>query len=307
MAASMRPRGVSTRWRGGKQSRCGGIAAALIALFLAALPFHRELDEGRDAAAQLRRCFLAAGTPTATSKRSRAQCPPPRAPAAAPARVAVAASGGTAAEEEGEWLLSPLDRWVDDKLGFVREATASELGKQVQDVVGEERLESVKAGAVAVAFGAVPEAVAAWLDPERLTPRWEFQLDMLAFQILLFGLVYRYAVREGDDKAGNGMQQAIGVLTAFVLPRALFMVEMPSECTPAPLSCGPPLGYFSWSMLAQVAKQAAIGGVALGGALYGLERAFTVGAVRRFRGASPPVAAEAETAAPTEAGWKWPW
>ena len=28
------------------------------------------------------------------------------------------------------------------------------------------------------------------LDPDRLTPRWEFQLDMLALDILLFGVVF---------------------------------------------------------------------------------------------------------------------
>jgi len=68
----------------------------------------------------------------------------------------------------------------------------------------------------------------------RLTARWEFQLDMLALQIALFGLVYRYAVREGD----NNPMLKMGVLAAFVLPRALFLVELPAECKPIILENG---------------------------------------------------------------------
>ena len=65
------------------------------------------------------------------------------------------------------------------------------------------------------------------LDPDRLSPRWEFQLDMLALDVFLFGLVplalftlrnkpyrYRYAVRAGDDnpmlRAGQDPAEALG-------------------------------------------------------------------------------------------------
>ncbi|CAK9092148.1 Hypothetical protein SCF082_LOCUS43372 [Durusdinium trenchii] len=117
------------------------------------------------------------------------------------------------------------------------------------------------------------------LDPDRLTPRWEFQLDMLALDIFLFGVVYRYAVRAGDD---NPMLRT-GVIGAFVLPRALFLVQMPAECQALPLNCGEPLGYFSWAMLAQVAWQGFAGAVVFAVAFYGLERAITCGLVQRFR------------------------
>eukprot|EP00440_Ansanella_granifera_P060986 gb/GFBE01066103.1/.p1 GENE.gb/GFBE01066103.1/~~gb/GFBE01066103.1/.p1 ORF type:complete len:115 (+),score=11.20 gb/GFBE01066103.1/:1-345(+) len=101
---------------------------------------------------------------------------------------------------------------------------------------------------------------------------------MLVLHLALFGLVYRYAVREGDS---NPMLKT-GVLGAFALPRALFLVQLPPECQALPVSCGPPLGYFSWSMLAQAAWQLFVGGMALGGALYGLEKAFQAGFLRRF-------------------------
>eukprot|EP00418_Pyrodinium_bahamense_P065997 CAMPEP_0179093148 /NCGR_PEP_ID=MMETSP0796-20121207/42641_1 /TAXON_ID=73915 /ORGANISM="Pyrodinium bahamense, Strain pbaha01" /LENGTH=303 /DNA_ID=CAMNT_0020790771 /DNA_START=12 /DNA_END=921 /DNA_ORIENTATION=+ len=178
----------------------------------------------------------------------------------------------------GTISLAPLDTIVDGQLASLKGLVESDTGKTVASVIGGERFESVKTSVLGIAFAVIPEAVTAWLDPDRLTPRWEFQLDMLAVDVLLFSLVYRYALREGDDNA----MQKLGVISAFVLPRALFLVEMPAECTPAPLSCGPPLGYFSWPMLVQVAKQLAIGGVTLGAALYGLERAFGVGLIRRF-------------------------
>jgi len=204
--------------------------------------------------------------------------------------------------EPSPGFVTPLDATVDDRLRDVRGLLESDWGRRLSSVAGEERLESIKASLVATVFGAVPLVPVAFLDGARLTPRWEYQLDMLALQIFLFGLVYRYAVREGDRNPKLGL----GVLGAFVLPRALFLVELPAECVAGPLSCGPPLGYFSWAMLSQAAWQGFTGGVAMGGALYGLERAFSVGLVRRFSGQ----ALEAEPAAvqdESEGGWRLPW
>lgn len=201
--------------------------------------------------------------------------------------------------------LEQLDALIDGPLLTAKAVAESDLGRGSRDILGEERFESVKTSALAIIFAVVPEAVTGWLDPERLTPRWEFQLDMLALQVLLFGLVYRYAVREGDE---NPMLRA-GVLAAFVLPRAFFLVEMPAECVTVPLNCGPPLGYFNWSMLAQVVKHAVIGGVVLGSALYGLERAFAVGLIRRFGGSAVPATTAALDTGAKEAvvGWRLPW
>lgn len=38
------------------------------------------------------------------------------------------------------------------------------------------------------------------LDPDRFTPRWEFQLDMLALDILLFGVVQHGRCRWGHGE-----------------------------------------------------------------------------------------------------------
>lgn len=194
---------------------------------------------------------------------------------------------------------SALDELVDVPLGAAKQLLDSEPGQRVSGLFGEERFESVKASVLATVFGAIPLVPASLADSERLTPRWEFQLDMLALDIALFGLVYRYAVREGDD---NPMLK-MGVLSAFVLPRALFLVQLPAECSALPLACGEPLGYFSWVMLAQVAWQLFVGGVALGGALYGLERAFDVGLLRRFSGQSVAPAPEPSA----KEGFRLPW
>eukprot|EP00439_Symbiodinium_sp_Y106_P013533 s1744_g1.t4 len=183
--------------------------------------------------------------------------------------------------------LGQIDEFVDAIWGNAKSLLDSELGKKLTDLAGEERLESTKAGISATGSGAVAMIPISLLDPDRLTPRWEFQLDMLALDIFLFGLVYRYAVRTGDD---NPMLR-LGVLGAFALPRALFLVRMPAECQDTafqvwvealPLSCGPPLGYFNWDMLAQVAWHFFSGTLVFAVALYGLERAIATGFVRRF-------------------------
>lgn len=213
-----------------------------------------------------------------------------------------------APEADSDRVVMQPSNLVDEQLLNAKALAESDAGKAVQSFVGRERFESVKTAVAGIVFGAVPEAVTAWLDPERLTPRWEFQLDMLALQILLFALVYRYAVREGDD---NPMQK-LGVLAAFVIPRALFMVQMPASCVAAPLNCGPPFGYFSWSMLAEVAKQLVIGGASIGGALLGLERAFAVGFIRRFCGGSldepeGPAQSRLEDVPPETGAGRFPW
>ncbi|CAK8994131.1 unnamed protein product, partial [Durusdinium trenchii] len=183
--------------------------------------------------------------------------------------------------------------WTSVRSDGAKDLLDSDAGRGLRGLVGEERLESVKAGLTAVGSGAVAMvpisgvagmkrtlfAALGLLDPDRLTPRWEFQLDMLALDIFLFGVVYRYAVRAGDD---NPMLRT-GVIGAFVLPRALFLVQMPAECQALPLNCGEPLGYFSWAMLAQVAWQGFAGAVVFAVAFYGLERAITCGLVQRFR------------------------
>lgn len=69
---------------------------------------------------------------------------------------------------------------------------------------------------------------------------------MLSLSLLLFGILYRYAVR-GDD---NPMLKQ-GAVGAFAITRAVSQLRAPENCVPIPLDCGPPLGYFSWPMLIQ--------------------------------------------------------
>ncbi|CAJ1411096.1 unnamed protein product [Effrenium voratum] len=159
-----------------------------------------------------------------------------------------------------------------------RESIAAHAADPERDQRDEERLESLKAGVAATASGATAMVPISLIDPDRLTPRWEFQLDMLALDIFLFGVVYRYAIRAGDD---NPMLKA-GVAGAFALPRALFLVELPTNCQALPLNCGEPLGYFSWSMIFQALWQLFVGVTVLFFALYGLERAMGVKFVQRF-------------------------
>mmetsp|Transcript_5824 Transcript_5824/g.10485 ORF Transcript_5824/g.10485 Transcript_5824/m.10485 type:complete len:240 (+) Transcript_5824:57-776(+) len=182
------------------------------------------------------------------------------------------------AKRDGEVSIAPLDEYADSVWGFAKSLVESEPGKALVNLAGEERLESTKAGISATGSGALAMIPLSLLDPDKLTPRWEFQLDMLALDVFLFGLVYRYAIREKDD---NPMLR-LGVLGAFALPRALFLVRMPAECQALPLSCGPPLGYFNWDMLAQVAWHFFSGTLIFATALYGLERAIASGFVRRF-------------------------
>ncbi|CAE8650635.1 unnamed protein product, partial [Polarella glacialis] len=103
-----------------------------------------------------------------------------------------------------------------------------------------------------------------------------------------------------------------------VLPRALFLVRLPAECTPTPLSCGPwPTSRESIKVFAtipgqgpgqerQVAWQLTLGGVAFAAALFVLERAFGVGLLKRFAGdgESQAKSVEPETSANS---WKLPW
>ena len=66
--------------------------------------------------------------------------------------------------------------------------------------LAEERLESGKAGLVAALSGSLCAIPPALLATNSFTPQWEFSTDMLAVQLALFGVVYRYAVRSDDNE-----------------------------------------------------------------------------------------------------------
>lgn len=143
--------------------------------------------------------------------------------------------------------------------------------------LAEERLESGKAAAISAVCGSLLMAPAALLATDSFSPQWEFAHDALALQLFLFGVVYRYAVRQ--DESVMLKQGAVG---AFVVTRSLAAIQVSTECTAMPLRCGPPLGYLDFSMIAQGAGWAAESALAFGGAALALEFAFNKGWLQRL-------------------------
>jgi hypothetical protein len=113
--------------------------------------------------------------------------------------------------------------------------------------LAEERAESGKAAVIAALSGSACAAPAALLASTAFTPQWEFATDTLVVQCLLFGVVYRYAVRSDDSE-----QLKQGAVGAFAVCRTLNCVQVGAQCTAVPLNCGPPLGYLDWDMLVQL-------------------------------------------------------
>jgi len=137
----------------------------------------------------------------------------------------------------------------------------------------KEKLESIKAGLLSIGGGSIffaPLAIlGGLLSPDHFSADWEFNTDMLAATLGLFGLVYRYAVRRDGNE-----QLKQGVVGAFLLTRTLNLIHVPAYCTAIPLDCGPPFHYFEWSMVVQGVANGAESLAAFGGAAYCLEMAF---------------------------------
>lgn len=137
------------------------------------------------------------------------------------------------------FLASSSDDDDDNKFGFLQ------------------RIESVKClviGAIAGSFALVPFSLLhnlLFLPPNFQTnpiAQWEFDNDMAGFMTGLFAIVYRYCIREDDNEQ---LQQ--GVVGAFVVTRTLSRILVPTYCSAIVLNCGPPFGYFDWSMISQLA------------------------------------------------------
>jgi len=121
-----------------------------------------------------------------------------------------------------------------------------------------QRIESIKTGLVGLFAGGISLTPIAALH-DIVFPgdtilqgvaQWEFDTDMGSIETALFAIVYRYCVREGEEK--NEMLP-MGVVGAFVLVRTLSRVRVSEYCTAAPLDCGDPIGYFDWNMIQQAA------------------------------------------------------
>lgn len=125
-----------------------------------------------------------------------------------------------------------------------------------------ERIESAKtgvAGALAASVASVPVGFLAHLGD---VAQWEFDTDQLALMGGLFGLVYRYAVREDE----NPMLRQ-GVVGALAVP----------------LRCGPPLSYLDWDMLFQLGAGVVESGIAFGAAAYAVDYGAERGWLQRFK------------------------
>ena len=118
---------------------------------------------------------------------------------------------------------------------------------------------------------------AALLASTAFTPQWEFATDTLVVQLLLFGVVYRYAVRSDDNE-----QLKQGAVGAFALVRTLSSVQVGDQCSAIPLNCGAPLGYLDWDMLLQLGAYFGESALAFGGAAFALETAWNKGWAARI-------------------------
>ena len=120
---------------------------------------------------------------------------------------------------------------------FVAPARAPALGRSssrsrqvvLQEDLAAKRAESGKAAAVSLfagTAGGLPLFAAqqgtAQIPPGFSKDVWEFQADGLALMLLLFGVVYRYAVRGG----GNPRLKQ-GVAGAFVITRSWALITLP--------------------------------------------------------------------------------
>lgn len=153
--------------------------------------------------------------------------------------------------------------------------------------LADERLESAKAGLLSAFSGSVASApLSLLLSAGTLSAQWEFASDALALQLLLFGVVYRYAVRNDDS-----MQLKQGAVGAFVVTRVTAMARPAAYCTALPLSCGPPLGYLDWDLIGQLVQMGAVSGLAFGGAALGLEQCFARGLIGRLPSSGLPMEA----------------
>ena len=148
----------------------------------------------------------------------------------------------------------------------------------MQEDLAAKRAESGKAGAVSLVAGTAGSlpflllGKAAQIPPGYSDALWEFQADGLALMLLLFGVVYRYAVRADE----NPMLKQ-GVVGAFVITRAWARITPPATCGALPLSCGAPLGYLNWDMIGQGAYATVETAAACVAAAAAIEFAFTKG------------------------------
>jgi hypothetical protein len=144
-----------------------------------------------------------------------------------------------------------------------------------------ERIESIKTAIFAGVGGSVAFAPYAILSGALQSPpfngQWEFNHDMFAVTIALFGITYRYALRDSTNP-----QLRYGVIGAFSLTRILNLIVVPSTCSAIPLNCGPPFFYVSTDMILQGLGYGLETALGFGGAAIVVDYCFYKGFIKKF-------------------------
>jgi hypothetical protein len=99
----------------------------------------------------------------------------------------------------------------------------------------KQRFESVKCLAIGGVSGSVAMAPISALRNAVITgslSQWEFDTDMGSLEAGLFGIVYRYCLREDENP-----QLSSGCVGAFVIVRTLSRIETATSCSAIPLAC----------------------------------------------------------------------
>lgn len=150
---------------------------------------------------------------------------------------------------------------------IVAPATQRSGVASVQLILREERVESLKAGAISSVSGSVlafPVKASALLVSNPQWAQWEFSTLALAVQLAMFGIVYRHAVRCDDN---DSLRQ--GAVVAFAVVRAFSATHVKGNS-------------FNPEMWLQLGAYFGEGILAFGGAAIALEFAWTKGWARRL-------------------------
>lgn len=157
---------------------------------------------------------------------------------------------------------------------FVGQTAGRSVAATMRYTVAEERSESLKAAGVSAVTGslmAAPVQAATLLSSHANTAQWEFCTIALAFQLALFGLVYRAVVRSDD----NDMLKQ-GAVGAASLARALTSSEVASMTSLAGKSP------HTMDLMLQLFVSLGESALAFGGAAAALEWAWNRGYGRRI-------------------------
>jgi hypothetical protein len=174
---------------------------------------------------------------------------------------------------------------TDDSNGDKQKAYQEKFGWVQRIDSGKSLVVGAVVGSLA---GAIPEGLhqlvlAPLFDLPQGPPLAQFEFDNDAAGLLtgLFAIVYRYGLRQDTDNP----QLNQGLLAAFVVTRTLARVSvLPSYCTAIALTCGPPLGYLDWNVLAQLAVNGAESAVMYGATAWAMDRCMEKGWISRFPG-----------------------